>query len=153
MLKVGDKVPSFSATTTEGRVVSDVTLRGKPFVLFFFPKAYTPGCVKETKAFRDAYPTLRARGVEIVGVSTDTHDTQCAYSEWAGCAYPMIGDADRALARAFGVLWPLLPVAKRATFVVDAAGVVRAALHYEVAVDRHVAEVERLVRELTAAPS
>ncbi len=143
MLKVGDPVPEFAAETTDGKPISAALLRGRTFVVFFFPRAYTPGCVREAKAFRDAYPGLRARGVEVVGVSTDPHATQCAFSEWAGLSYPMIGDSSCALARAFGVLWPLFSVTKRATFVFDGAGIVRAAFHFEVAIDRHLSEVHR----------
>lgn len=151
MLRVGSQLPHFQATTTEGQLISDVSLRGAPCVIFFFPRAFTSGCIYEAKAFRDAYPRFRSLGVEIVGVSTDPLPRQCKFAEWAGAAYPMVGDADRALARAFGVLWPIVPIAKRVTFVVDDTGIVRAAFHFEVAIDRHVAHAELSARELKSA--
>jgi thioredoxin-dependent peroxiredoxin len=148
MLDVGEPVPPFAAQTTEGKLISDEVLRGRPYVVFFFPRAFTPGCVKETKAFRDAYPRLRGLGFEVIGISTDPHDRQCVFSEWLGAAYPLIGDVDRKIARAFGVMWPLLPWTRRATFIVDEGGIIRASWHYELAVDRHVIEVERFVNDL-----
>lgn len=148
MLKVGDTVPAFTARASDGQIVSDVSLRGRPFVLFFFPRAFTSNCSKETKAFRDIYPTLRQAGVELIGVSTDAHERQCAFSEWLGAAYPMVGDSSCELARAFDVLWALVHVSKRATFVVDAEGIVRGVFHYELRIDRHVEDVKRLTTEL-----
>ncbi len=143
MLKVGDRLPEFEARSTDGRSVCTSALRGKPLVLFFFPKAFTPGCTKETKAFRDEFPCLARAGVQIVGVSTDCFDKQCRFAEWAGVPFPLIGDEDRCIAKAFGVLWPIVPMAKRVTFVADGRGVVRHVFHHEVRIDRHVSEVRQ----------
>jgi peroxiredoxin len=148
MLHVGSRLPNFEVKTTEGQLISDVSLRGAPCVIFFFPRAFTSGCIHEAKAFRDAYPRFRELGVEIVGVSTDPLPRQCKFAEWAGAAYPMIGDADGSLAKAFGVLWPIVSIAKRATFVVDAEGVVRSRFHFEIGIDRHVSHAESMARTL-----
>src|SRR5689334_16863747 len=69
MLNVGDKAPDFEATDCQGRKVSLATLRGRPVVLFFFPKAFTIGCTIEIRAFRDNYGRIRELGAELVGVS------------------------------------------------------------------------------------
>ncbi len=143
MLKVGEQLPDFQARSTDGRAVCTSSMRGKPLVLFFFPKAFTPGCTKETKAFRDEFPSLARAGVQIVGVSTDCFDKQCEFAEWAGVPFPLIGDEDRHIAKKCGVLWPIVPVAKRVTFVVDGAGVVRHVFHHEVRIDHHVSEVKQ----------
>ena len=148
MLKVGDHLPEFEARSTDGRTVATSSFRGKPLVLFFFPKAFTPGCTKETKAFRDEFPCLARAGVQIVGVSTDCLDKQCQFAEWAGVPFPLVGDADRRIARLCGVLWPIVSVAKRVTFVVDAMGVVRHVFHHELRIDHHVSDVKRAALEL-----
>ena len=141
-------MPDFSAQTVARESISTARLLGRPFVVFFFPKAFTPGCVRQAKGFRDAYRGLRSRGVEVVGVSTDALATQCSFSEWAGVSYPMIADPTLAIARAFGVLWPLISVAKRVTFVVDPEGWVQRRFHFELAIGRHVSEVCRAMDDL-----
>ena len=151
MLKVGDRLPDFEAQTAEGCPIRTAALLGKPVVLFFFPRAFTPGCVRETKAFRDEYPCLARRGVHIVGISTDPLDAQCRFAEWAGVPFPLVADTTRAVSKLFGVLWPLLGIAKRVTFVADAAGVVRHVFHHELRVDSHVTDVKRAIEELAPA--
>ena len=152
MLKVGDRVPEFEAQTTEGCPIRTSSLLGQPMVFFFFPRAFTPGCVRETKAFRDEYPCLARQGVRIVGVSTDPLDAQCRFAEWAGAPFPLIADASRKVSELFGVLWPVVGVAKRVTFVADAEGVVRNVFHHELRIDCHVSDVKRAVESLVRAP-
>jgi peroxiredoxin Q/BCP len=153
MIKVGDPLHEFETQATDGTAIGTATLRGKPVVMFFFPKAFTPGCTRETKGFRDEYPTLARRGVHIIGISTDPLDAQCRFAEWAGVPFPLIADADKSLARSFGVLRPLLSIAKRVTFVADAEGIVRHVFHHELRVDRHVADVKRAVEGLFSVPA
>lgn len=88
-------------------------------VLYFFPKANTAGCTIETRGFAERFPQFQQRGVEVVGVSVDTSETQTAFAEKCGSRFPMVGDASKSIARAYGVLG-LLGVAKRVTFLVDA---------------------------------
>ncbi len=151
MLKVGEPLPEFEARTTLGCPISTAGLRGKPSVFFFFPKAFTLNCVREAKAFRDEYPALARRGVNIVGISTDPHDAQCRFAEWAGVPFPLVADSERSVSRLFGVLWPIVGIAKRVTFVADAENVVRHVFHHELRVDRHVTDVRRAVEELVLA--
>lgn len=153
MLKVGDRLPEFEARSTEGCPIRSAALLGKLTVVFFFPKAFTPGCVRETKAFRDEYPTLARRGVQIVGVSTDPIDAQCRFAEWAGVPFPLVADEGGALSKLFGVLWPFVCVSKRVTFVSDAEGIVRNVFHHELRIDCHVTDVRRAVDALALAPA
>jgi len=148
MLKVGDRLPDFVGHGSEGCPIRTAMLVGKPVVIFFFPKAFTPNCVRETKAFRDEFPELARSGVQIVGVSTDPIDEQCRFAEWAGVPFPLVADTDCKVSKAFGVLWPVVGVAKRVTFVADAKGIVRNVFHHELRALRHVDDVKRAVREL-----
>lgn len=151
MLAPGDPAPDFDVESSDGRRVSLASLRGKLVVVYFFPKAFTPGCTVETKGFRDNYPELRELGVEVVGISTDSLATQCEFAKAQAVTFPMVGDADKSIARGFGVLWPLLGVARRVTFVVDEAGIVRHVFQHEVQISKHLDDVLRLVRKMKAA--
>jgi len=146
MLKVGDVAPPLEGRTADGRVVSLEALRGKPVVVYFFPKAFTPVCTVETKGFRDNYEDLKQYGFEVIGVSTDAPDTQCRFAEAHGVAYPMLGDSDKKVTRAYGVLWPLLPVARRVTYVLDERHVVVAVFHHEFQANKHLDDVIRFAK-------
>lgn len=148
MLDVGTKAPAFSVKATDGRTLSNESLAGKPYVLYFFPKSFTTGCTIETKQFADAYPELQSMGVEVVGVSSDAHETQCDFAKSTGASFPMVGDSGGGLLRSFDVRWPILGVAKRVTYVVDGAGVVRGAFRHELDVKRHLADVRACLEGL-----
>jgi peroxiredoxin Q/BCP len=151
MLKVGDRAPAFQAQTTTGVRVDLEAFQGKWLVLYFFPKAFTPGCTAEAKRFRDNQPELAALGAEVLGVSHDDLETQCHFAKSTAVGFPLVGDADRALSRAFGVGRALLPFDKRATFVIDPKGVVRAVFHHEFQISRHLDDVLNFLQRETRA--
>jgi peroxiredoxin len=151
MISIGEPLPDFERRATDGTVVSPRSLRGRILVIYFFPKAFTPGCTRETKAFRDEYPALAKCGAEIVGVSTDTWVQQCKFAEWAGVTFPMIADEGGLLGKLFGVLWPLVGLPRRVTFVADPDGIVRHVFHHEIRVDAHVEDVLRAVEGMRLA--
>ncbi|HEY6877887.1 MAG TPA: peroxiredoxin [Polyangiales bacterium] len=151
MLKVGETAPSFTAMTTNGDAFALRRLLGAPVILYFFHKAFTPNCTIETKGFRDNYDELRELGYALVGISTDSHETQCKFAQRHGVSYPMIGDEDHAIARAYDVMWPLIPVARRVAYVLDANHVITAVFRHEFQANRHLDEVMRHARELRAA--
>jgi thioredoxin-dependent peroxiredoxin len=150
VIKVGEKAPEFRVKTTTGDEVTNETFRGKTLVLYFFPKAFTGGCTIETKQFRDAAPELRDLGAEVVGVSVDSLETQCAFAKSLDATFAMIGDQDKAVSRAFDVLWPIIGKAQRVTFVIDGKGIVRATFHHEIRVGKHIDEVRTVVKKLAA---
>jgi peroxiredoxin Q/BCP len=141
MLKVGDKAPEFSAKTTDGRTLRLSELRGRPVVLFFFPRAFTIGCTLETKRFEEKYDEIRELGAELFGISTDPIETQCRFAEHHKARFPMIGDSDRAISEAYRVLRSFLASDKRVTYVIDEQGIVAAVFHHELQVRRHVSDV------------
>ena len=122
--------------------------RGKTLVIYFFPKAFTTGCTIESKQFRDAAPELRELGAEVVGVSVDSHDTQCEFAKSLNANFSMIGDEDKRVSRAFDVLWPLIGKSQRVTYVIDGEGIVRDAFHHEVMVGKHLQDVLASVKKL-----
>lgn len=141
MLKVGDQAPDFSATASNGATVKLSSLRGKRVVLFFFPKAFTTGCTIETRQFRDAYSEIAALGAEVVGMSMDSAELQCEFATKEGVPFPMIGDKGRSIGKSYDVLWPLLNVAQRVTYVIGPDGRIEAAFHHELLVKRHLEDV------------
>lgn len=141
MIAIGQPAPDFEGLTTTGKRIRLSELRGRPVVLYFFPRAFTPGCTVEARQFRDAYPEILEAGAEVIGISTDDHATQCAFAEQEKATFPMIGDADASIARQYDVIWPLLRMTKRVTFVIDADGKLQAAFHFELRVGQHVKSV------------
>jgi peroxiredoxin Q/BCP len=153
VLAPGDPAPAFDGVSHDGRRVSLAALRGRVVVVYFFPKAFTLGCTIETKGFRDNYPELRELGAEVIGISTDSPAKQCDFAKTHGVTFPMVGDESHDITKQFGVLWPLLGVAKRVTFVIDEDGVVRHVFRHEVQVSKHLDDVLHAVRKLEDARS
>ncbi len=149
MIKVGQRAPEFRVKTTNGEDVQNATFSGKILVLYFFPKAFTTGCTIETKQFRDAAPELHDLGAEVVGVSVDSLETQCAFAKSLDATFAMIGDEDKKVSKAFDVLWPIIGKSQRVTFVIDGEGIVRDVFHHEILVNKHLGEVREAVKRLS----
>jgi len=145
MLKVGDTAPQIDATTNWGERFVLSEQRGLCTVVYFFPKAFTPGCTVETKTFRDNYVELELSGASLVGISTDTLETQCSFAKSLGAPFPLVGDADGSICRAYDVLWPVLNVPQRVTYVIDVNMKIEAVFRHEVDVKAHRDDVLRFV--------
>jgi thioredoxin-dependent peroxiredoxin len=149
VLKVGDHAPDFEARASDGRHIRLSDLRGRPVVVYFFPKAFTPNCTREAMRFRDNYPELKGLGAEVLGISTDGLDTQCRFATRHEVTFPLIGDDDRTICRDYGVLWSLIPLAKRVTFVIDERGEIELVLHHEFQISKHLDGVLRHFEQRT----
>ncbi|MSP26153.1 MAG: peroxiredoxin [Myxococcales bacterium] len=138
MLKVGDTAPEIDAVTTTGERFVLSAQPGLCTVVYFYPKAFSPHCTREAKVFRDNYNELLLAGASLVGVSTDSVKTQCKFADVIKTPFPLVGDTDRSVSRGFGVLWLLLPLAKRVTFVVGRDRIVKAVFraHFDIAMHR-----------------
>lgn len=128
--KVGTAAPEFELKTDSGETVRLSDYRGKPVVLFFYPKADTPGCIKEACGFRDDYATFQDQDVVVLGISPDTVSSQSKFSQKYGFTYPLLADADHQVAEAYGVwkskklLFIGIPSVARTTFLIDEAGTI-----------------------------
>lgn len=149
MLAVGTLAPSLRFVTTAGTKLSLSELRGAPVVLFFFPKAFTPGCSAEAGQFRAAKPDLERYGARVFGVSTDDLETQCKFSERVGVE--LIADPYGDIVETFGVAWPILRRARRITYVIDGEGRIAAVISHELRVSLHVEETLEALERLTKA--
>lgn len=121
MLSTGAEAPDFTGTTADGSPLTLSSLKGRPVVLYFYPKADTPGCTREARGFTEHYAEFARAGVMVVGVSVDTVGDQSRFREKCGIPYPLVADHDRSIARKYGVLG-LFGVAKRVTFFLDSNG-------------------------------
>jgi peroxiredoxin len=148
MVKLGDLAPDFSAPCSTGRTVTLADYRGQVVVIYFFLRIHwaSRGCIQEARRFRDNYPELRSLGAEVIGISTDRHDATCRFALENQVTYPMVGDEDQSISRAYGVLRPILPLDRRVTFVLDEEQVVRAVFRHEFQVSRHLDDVLAFVR-------
>jgi len=121
MIAAGDMAPDFEAPNQDGTPFKLSSLRGAPVVLYFYPKADTPGCTIEAKGFRDHYAEYQAKKVHVVGVSTDDCPDQKKFTDKYGLPFPLVADKSKAVATAYGVLNPG-GYARRVTFLIDAKG-------------------------------
>ena len=103
MLKPGDKAPSFTLRDQSGADVSLADFAGRTLLVYFYPKADTPGCTTQSCAVRDAREDLTSLGVDVVGISPDEPGPQTAFDEKFGLGFPLLSDPDHAVAEAWGV--------------------------------------------------
>jgi peroxiredoxin Q/BCP len=101
-LAEGDMAPDFQMPATSGRTVSLEGYRGKPFILYFYPKADTPGCTKEACAFQEAMPKFDEIGLDVIGVSPDKMKPIERFATKYGLTFPLASDEDHAVADRYG---------------------------------------------------
>ncbi len=129
-LKPGDKAPSFEAKNQNGETIRSSDFSGKKVLLFFYPKASTPGCTAEACNLRDNYQTLLDKGYEVIGVSADTEKKQLNFSEKNELPYSLLADTDKKVIEAFGVWGPKKFMGReydgihRTSFVIDENGII-----------------------------
>jgi peroxiredoxin Q/BCP len=150
-LKVGDRAPAAVGVTETGAKLNlgDV-YRKQPYTLvYFFPKADTPGCTKQGCSLRDDYEELTAKGVAVVGVSTDTVEAQKAFRDKFHFPFTLIADPDRNVIDAFGVPVHAVPgmgsFATRQAFLIKGGKIVWA--DYKAATDKQAADVLKVLAE------
>jgi peroxiredoxin Q/BCP len=111
-VEVGDPAPDFTTNTDDGREISLHDLRGKTVVLYFYPRADTPGCTTEACAIRDEFPGFERVRAEVLGVSPDTQAAQAAFKAKYNLPFTLLADPDHEIADAYGV-WVLRQSAGR----------------------------------------
>jgi len=127
-LKIGDKVPDIQTVDQEGNKLSLSGFYGSKLILFFYPKANTPGCTAEACNLRDNYEDLLKKGFKIIGVSADNEKRQKSFIEKQNLPFPLIPDVDKKVINAFGVWGPKKFMGRqydgihRTTFVISEDG-------------------------------
>ena len=127
LLAPGDAFPTWTLTDQAGASVSSHDLAGKTYLLWFYPKAMTPGCTAEGRGLRDSFSTFHDKQVEILGVSFDPPAQNKEFVEAEHFPFRLLSDVDRSLAVAVGAAdAPAAPVARRISYLVGPDGKVRA---------------------------
>ena len=146
MLAAGDPAPDFTLTSDSGDRVRLSDLRGKPVVLYFYPKDDTPGCTKQACGIRDSYGEFERAGAVVLGVSPDDERSHVKFKQKYDLPFTLLADTDHAVAEEYGV-WGEKSFAgkkyqgiRRSTFVIDADGNVKKVM-YDVKPATHTDEV------------
>lgn len=149
-LKQGDKVPNFTVNDQDGNAVSLSDYKGKKLIVFFYPKASTPGCTAESCNLRDNYKVLQDKGFELLGVSADSEKRQSNFKNKYEFPFPLLADEEKEVINAFGV-WGLKKFMgreydgiHRKTFLVDEDGVVAHVID-KVKTKDHAAQILELI--------
>jgi thioredoxin-dependent peroxiredoxin len=128
LVKEGNPAPDFTLTSDSGEQVSLSSLRGRPVVLYFYPKDDTPGCTAQACGIRDAWGEFESRGAVVLGVSPDDEGSHVQFKEKYGLPFTLLADTDHSTADEYGV-WVEKEYAgkkymgvERSTFVIDAEG-------------------------------
>ncbi len=127
-LQIGDKAPNFNCEDQDGTLIQLADYVGKKLVLFFYPKASTPGCTVEACNLRDNYQTFLAKGYDVLGVSADSKKRQSNFRNKHEFPYPLLADEDKKVIEAYGVWGPKKFMGRkydgihRTTFVIDEKG-------------------------------
>jgi peroxiredoxin Q/BCP len=128
MLKEGDKAPAIKLETDKGEEFDLAKHKGNKVVVYFYPRADTPGCTIEAKEFNDAYQRIATKGAEVFGISPDTPKAQTKFKEKFGLGFTLLCDVDKEVANAYGVVKEKNMYGKkvmgieRTTFVIGADG-------------------------------
>ncbi len=149
-LEIGDQAPAFTLPNDSGETTSLSDYQGKRVLVYFYPRANTPGCTTEACDFRDSLTQLNDLGIEVVGISPDTVNKLVAFREKNNLTFPLLADPDKNVLKEWGAFGEKKNYGKivegviRSTFLVGTDGTIELAL-YNVRATGHVA---RVIREL-----
>jgi peroxiredoxin Q/BCP len=147
-LRPGSPAPTFTLNDAAGNAVSLDSFRGRKVIVYFYPKAATPGCTTEACDFRDNLASLQGQGYDVLGISPDAPDALAGFTEDFALTFPLLSDPDHAVALAYGawgekvVNGEITEGVLRSTVVLDAEGTVAVA-QYQVDAQGHVAALRK----------
>jgi len=148
-LEAGAKAPEFTLNDQHGKSISLTSFRGqKNLVVYFYPKDDTPGCTKESCAFRDHYTAFSDAGAEVIGISSDSEASHKAFAEKYKLPFTLLSDVGGRVRASFGVppTFGLLP--GRVSYVIDKQGVIRHAFNSQMNPTKHVDEALEVLKTL-----
>jgi peroxiredoxin Q/BCP len=145
-LREGDKVPDFTARDQDGNLISLSDFKGKKLIIFFYPRANTPGCTAEVCNLRDNYEALQQAGYSLLGVSADSMRKQANFRNKYRLPFPLLADTEREVIDAFGVwgkkkfMGRVFDGIHRITFIIDEDGMVEKVID-KVKTERHTKQI------------
>jgi peroxiredoxin Q/BCP len=140
-IRIGDRMPEFSALNEKGELVYSKELSSTPCIIFFYPKDDTYLCTKEACSFRDANEEFLKAGIQVFGISADSVEEHAKFSKKHMLKYPLLSDTNNTIRTIFGVpkgLFGLLP--GRVTYCFDAQGKVLSIINSSLSAEKHVQE-------------
>jgi peroxiredoxin Q/BCP len=148
-LKPGDRAPEFELPDAQGKTTRLADFRGKkPVVVYFYPKDDTPGCTKESCAFRDQYEDFTAAGAEVIGISSDSAESHAKFASKYKLPFTLLSDRGGAVRKAYGVPATLGLLPGRVTYVIDREGTIRHVFTSQFRATQHVEEAKAALRSL-----
>ena len=153
MLKIGDKVKDFSFVDDSGNSMNFSDYKGKKVVVFFYPKADTPGCTAEACSLRDNYKEISSLGYSILGVSADNEKKQKSFSDKFNLNFPLIADSEKNVINLFGVWGPKKFMGReyegilRTTFIIDENAIIKKIIE-KVKTKEHAEQVLNILNSL-----
>lgn len=147
----GEPAPDFRAPSTSGSELGLSDFSGKWLVLYFYPKAFTPGCTAEACSLRDGYAAIIDSGAQILGVSVDTLDTQKKFKAEYHLPFDLLADESGVVTKTFGAEGMIGRMSRRVTFIISPEGKIARAIE-SVKSAEHDAQVLAALRELQAKP-
>jgi peroxiredoxin Q/BCP len=149
-LRVGDKIPNFTAKDTNGNDFDSQDVIGtKPLVIYFYPKDNTPGCTAQACSFRDQYEDFKDLGAEVIGISSDSVASHQKFTQQFQLPFILLSDHDKKIRKLFGVssgLFGILP--GRVTYVTDKTGTIIMIFDSSMMATRHIPKALEAIREL-----
>ena len=147
-LSAGDLAPDFTLPDADGKDVSLASYRGRRVIVYFYPRASTPGCTKQACDFRDSLAQLNDASIDVLGISPDKPAALTRFRDNEGLTFPLLSDPEKSVLQEYGAFGEKMNYGKvilgviRSTFVIDADGKIEKAL-YNVKATGHVAKVIR----------
>ena len=152
-LEAGDRAPAFTLKDQSGKSRKLSDFKGKKVVLYFYPKADTPGCTTQSCALRDAEPDLKKLKAAVIGVSPDSPERQAKFDDKYGLGFPLLADEEHVVAEKYGVWGEKVNYGRkymgiiRSAFVIDEKGKIAAAF-YKISAKATTALVTKALHEL-----
>ncbi|MCX2745227.1 peroxiredoxin [Mangrovivirga sp. M17] len=148
-LKQGTKAPVFSLASTAGNLFSlEETLKGKPCILFFYPKDFTPGCTKEACSFRDEFEYFSSVEIPVYGISRDELVTHIHFKNKFDLPFDLLADETGKVSKMYRAKVPFLNMTKRITYLLDHDHIIRYSYENMFGAEKHIEEMKRIIAEL-----
>jgi len=151
-VKIGDSAPLFKLKNHEGVLFDLADRKGKWTILFFYPKAETPGCTKQACAFRDSVNKIREQDADVFGISADTVEDQAQFHKHHHLNFALLADDKMDAIQAYGTKMPVLKMSKRWTFIIDPELKIRA-IDKDVDPVKDAEKVAQMIKELKSEKS